>query len=287
MATTTAVKETSAREGTAQAYIKDLEQQKKWAELLYKEASSKAIKAQKDYDRALAWETLLKECWANIQATDHLAESLCVSLQQSIIQSVNVKDMAECTVEAFKNMVNDVKTLAKCLEALKAYTDQLKACLSTMDPADPLMAGLTDLIKTIDAAYECAKEVLTEMLQVLKDAQGIYSQIKPNFGLEEILRDMETSFKKGTKKPYYDYAGSWSPCPEPIKPAWPLKDHKDTYYEAIKADLGVVQACLYDARGLREIMNNETQSANEALSCFNSLEAALKAAQTALACKAK
>ena len=200
MATATAIKETSAREGTAQAYINDLEQQKKYAQLIYNQASAKAIKAQQDYSQALAWEMLLQECWANVQATDRIAESLCVSFQQAILQTVDVKDMAACTVEAFKNMVNDAKTLAKCLEALKAYADQLKACLSTMDASDPLMVGLTELIKTIDAAYECAKAVLVEMLQVLKDAQTIFSQIKPDFGLEETLREMESSFKKELKR---------------------------------------------------------------------------------------
>lgn len=287
MATATAIKATSAREGTAQAYINDLEQQKKYAKLIYDQASAKAIKAQKDYNSALSWETLLKECWANIQATDRLAENLCFSFDQAITQSVKVKDMAECTVEAFKNMVNDVKTLAKCLEALKAYADQLKSCLSTMDPADPLMAGLADLIKTIDAAYECAKAVLTEMLQVLKDAQTIFSQLKPDFGLEETLREMESSFKKGIRKDYYDYSGTWSPCPEPVKPAFPLKGFKGGYYEMLSDDLSDVTACLYDLRGLRDIMNDETKAANEALACLNSLEAALTAANAALACKTK
>ncbi len=287
MATTTAVKQTSAREGTAQAYITDLEQQKKWAKAIYDQANAKAIKAQKDYSRALAWETLLKECWINIETTDHLAENLCVSFQQAIGQSVSVKDMADCTVEAFKNMVNDTKTLAKCLEALKAYADQLKSCLSTVDAADPLMVGLSDLIKVIDAAFDAAKTVLAEMLQVLKDAQGIFSQIKPNNGLEETLREIEASFKKVTKKSYYDYSGSWAPCPEPVRPAFPLKDNKDPYYELIYSDKAVVTACLYDRDGLRDIMETETQTANEALACYNALDAALTAAKAALACKTK
>ncbi len=287
MATTAAVKQTSAREGTAQAYITDLELQKKWAKAIYDQASAKAIKAQKEYSRALVWETLLKECWANINTTDRLAEGFCATMVQAIDQSVIVKDHASWTVEAFKNMVSDAKTLAKCLEALKAYADKLKACLSTMDAADPLMAGLAELIKTIDAAFECAKVVLAEMLQVLKDAQTIYSQLKPDNGLEETLREIEKSFKTGAVKKYYDYSGSWAPCPMPEKPGFPLKVSKVDYYDNLEKDLAAVTNCLYGVGGIRKTMEDETKAANDALACYNELDAALKAAKEAIACKAK
>jgi hypothetical protein len=287
MATTTAVKPTSAREGTAQAYVADLELQKKWAKALYDEASAKSIKAQKDYSRALAWETLLKECWNSVNTTDLLVEDLCASFEHAINQAVAVKDDAGCIVEAFKNMVSDVKILTKCLEKLKAYADQLKSCLSSMDAADPLMAGLDALCKAIDAAFDCAKNVLAAMLQVLKDAQAIFSQLKPNFGVEETLREIETAFKKGSKKSYYNYSGSWAPCPEPVKPPLPLKNYKGGYYEQVKTDLELASNCLFGSGGLRDIMATQTLAANEALACYNTLDAALKAAQAALACKTK
>jgi hypothetical protein len=287
MATTTAVKPTSAREGTAQAYVADLELQKKWAKALYDEASAKSIKAQKDYSRALAWETLLKECWNSVNTTDLLVEDLCASFGHAIKQAGTVKDDAGCIVEAFKNMVSDVKTLTKCLEKLKAYADQLKSCLSSMDASDPLMAGLDALCKAIDAAFDCAKNVLAAMLQVLKDAQAIFSQLKPDFGVEKTLREMEIAFKKDGKKAYYDYSGTWAPCLEPVRPPLPLKDHKDGYYEQVKKDLDNVTDCLFLTGGLRDIMAAQTLAANEALACYNTLDAALKAAQAALACKTK
>jgi DNA repair exonuclease SbcCD ATPase subunit len=287
---TLAAKKTASREGSGQAYIDKLEKQKKIADGIYLKALADLDKAQKDYGKALAWETLLKTYWENIQKTDRLAEDLCTTLSQSVTQASSVQDMADCAVEAFKNMVSDAQKVAKCAEALKAYADTLKNCLSGMSQTDPLYKGLKELYDAIVLAFECIKASLLEMLAVLKDAQTILSQIKPDNGIEETLREILAAFKSTNEKSYYKYDGSWSPCPIPENPAFPLKDHITTgdYYSTLTADLNTVTDCLYDSNnGLRKIMEDALKAANEAKACLDSLNAALAAAKAAIACKTK
>jgi hypothetical protein len=101
------------------------------------------------------------------------------------------------------------------------------------------------------------------------------------------MKTIRTAFKNGADKSTYNYTSSWGECPMAARPAFPLSVSQPDYWTYFPGALEDVRQCLYGTDGLRDKLEEATRERNDAKACMDALEAAIKAAKEALACKTK
>lgn len=276
----------STNPDSAQGYIDTLQLQLDAAQGLYNTAKAEADKAEKEYARALAWETLIKGYKDAMEKTDRLAVDLIAGLDKCWAQTGKIAGLAEKSNMAFKWFLDDAITLAKCVEEYKCNVDHLRQDLTKADAKDPLIAGLDKLAQALAEAFDCVKQVLDLLLEVLKAGEAIAKQLGET-GLKDLLFDISQDFKGLAVR--YDWNANADPtdtscprCSAPEKPAFPLKDNNGAYWASTQAEASAIAQCL---DSLWKKLDTASKKRDSAKACLDSLTAALKAAKEALACK--
>jgi hypothetical protein len=204
--------------------------------------------------------------------------------------------VAECAVVAFRHMLNDVKTVAKCIEAFKCDLKYLIGCFpsgsnSGIADKDPLTEAFNRLLAGLEDALKCALTMLKDMLTVFENGNMLWKGLNSETpsggtdsasGLYTFVVEIQKNYNGAASKPVCniaDYAGA-----ECDKPAFPLKDKGN----AVMTDLGTkhktAETVLYGATGnagLRKDVEELLFKKNQAQTCYDALKSAYEAALAA------
>ncbi len=282
-------------------YIKELERNTSKAKACFEQKSAEAGKVANAYQQAIALETLLKDYWERIQTTDRLAIDLIGTLDKAIAitgydpndpdkATAGLEARAQDNIKAFEVLTNNVREAAECLEALKTDANFLKECFAAAGIADgdQCKDALTAFAAGIENALKSMLAAVLEFLKVLKASFAIQENLTLDNGIEQVLVDLFNTLKTTNQKKHY---GSLIPgvCTPPTAPSFPLVDNKSVnpYYTSTEDDYkGVKKKIEGDntVPGLAKDLATAIKARNEAKSCWDSLEAALKAAKEANTC---
>ncbi len=271
----------------------------------FEEAKQELDKAKATYDaclsefnKAVAWEAQLRKCLDALNQTDLLSSQLNALLSNAKNQVEKVGLVSECSVVAFRHMLNDLKTVSCCIEQYRNYVLNLlntfpKGPNSGIADKDPLVDSFNKLLAGLEEAFKCAIQLVKDMLVVLQNGEilwkGLYilpnsNQDVKNPSLLGLIADIQAEFNGDKGQPVCDAAEfPGSACD---KPSFPLRDKGNAFLLSLEADQQAAWDKLYEGtNSLRAKLDGALQAKNQAQTCYDALQAAYQAALAANACK--
>lgn len=285
---------TTSLPGSAQEYVDQLKHEVAAAQQALDKANAEYNAKLSAFNKAAAWETQLKKCVDALGKTDLLSKELDTLLIVAKGEIQKVGQVAECAVIAFRHMLNDVETVATCIEKYKCDLKFLIGCFpkgpnSGIADKDPLVEAFNKLLAGLEDALKCALQLLVDMLSVYENGnmlwKGLSSETpngsaQPASGLYTYVSDIKNNFNGNAAKPdcsaYKD-----ADC---NKPAFPLKDHGNALLIDITTDYNTAHTTLYGTNGsggLRKDVEDLLFKKNQAQTCYDALKSAYEAALAA------
>jgi hypothetical protein len=264
----------------AQEYICELEEQLNDAKLALDLSKATLDSYQQEYTRTNNWLIQLKLYCDAISKTDDLARGLKVQLENTLNQTKIAGDVTCYAVDAYRWMLLDLETVAKCTEALKIYIKELMDTFpTTLDAKDPVREAYQKLLDCLSAAMLQIAEALALLLAALEKVELLWKGVGDP-GLSKYLSQLAEYFCTATPKPEY-----YPPCEYNCdKPIFPLSDNKNTYYTTT---MDACESVAGDLAELKTALDEAQRDKNTKQTCYDALKAALTAAQAAKACKTK
>ena len=281
----------------AHNYITELETLLKDAQNVYNEAKADADKKWKQLKQAESWETLLLSYIENVTKTDRTAQSIISEFDNAKKRSEETCTFASYSFQAFQWMLDDIIKITKCVEEYKAEIDECVNQLSGASDSDPLKAGLKALQQAVNEALVCLLAALEKWLSALDKIEMLFRRVGDqsgdSLGMDAIINALCDDFVQAIPHIPYDNFTAWTTCSAPPRPKFPLVPtdenckkpaYKNLYACKTKHDLDEVQTCMED---LRKDYDDAAIKMVKAQTSIDALEAALKAAREANACKTK
>lgn len=273
----------------------------------FEEAKQELDKAKANYDaclsefnKAVAWEAQLRKCLDALNQTDLLSDQLDTLLTNAKNQVEKVGRVAECSVTAFRHMLNDLQTVSCCIEQYKKYVFELigkipKGPNSGISDKDPLIESFNKLLAGLEEAFKCAIQLIKDMLVVLQNGEmlwkGLYILPNANQGVKNpslygFIADIQAEFNSDEGQPVCD--ATEFPGSSCSKPRFPLRDKGNAFLLGLESEQQAAWKKLYDStnpNNLRDLLEKALQAKNQAQTCYDAVKAAYEAALAANACK--
>ncbi|MCB0575233.1 MAG: hypothetical protein KDC61_11790 [Saprospiraceae bacterium] len=251
-----------------------------------------------EFKKAVSWESQLRKCLDAVKQTDLLSAELDNLLKNAKKQVEKVGQVSQCSVVAFRHMMNDLVTVSCCIEKYRNYINGLfsafpKGPNSNISDKDPLVESFNKLLTGLEDAYKCAVQLIKDMLLVLQNGEmlwkGLYLLPQPTQGVKDpsllnFLDDILNEFNDDKGQPACDAAEFLgSSC---SKPSFPLSDNNNAFLKSLEDEQKAAWNKLYTGtNSIRSQLENTLQAKNQAQTCYDAINTAYQAALAANACK--
>jgi hypothetical protein len=251
-----------------------------------------------EFNKSVAWEAQLRKCLDAINQTDLLSDQLNKLLINATNQVEKVGKVSECSVNAFRHMLNDLKNVSCCIEQYRNYVLNLlntfpKGPNSNIPDKDPLVESFNKLLAGLEEAFKYAIQLVKDMLLVLQNGEmlwkGLYTlpnnnQDVKNPSLFSFIFDIQSEFKGDEGQPVCD--ATEFPGSSCSKPNFPLRDNGNEFLLSLETGQKAAWEKLYKGSdSLRARLESALQAKNQAQTCYDAIQTAFQAALAANACK--